>query len=106
MYHYENEDGSHDAFISNEEAKYIPQFLQGIIEHLYGKEDLDESDLHFCMLQLCAIAGIELPPKAELNIQRRVKAMPPSLVNSWLDFNRRHNKSLLRAAAVGVSKNV
>lgn len=82
-----------------EDARYLPHFLEGVIEHIYGDEPLGEDDLHHCLRELCQIAGIDIPEK-EINIKRKSQKkkvrqeISSTLVNSWLDFNKKHNEDL------------
>ncbi len=107
MYHHHQNDPDDlcPDFVFNyeEDARYLPHFLEGVIEQIYSDEALDTDDLHNCLRELCHIAGVDIPTK-EINIKRKKakkknrEDISSTLVSSWLDFNQRHNEELARSS--------
>lgn len=101
MYHHQNDpDDLCPDFVFNyqEDARYLPHFLEGVIEHIYGDKPLGEDDLHHCLRELCQIAGLDIPEK-EINVKRKRQKknredISSNLVSSWLDFNKKFNQGL------------
>lgn len=49
----------------------IDHYFEGILDHLYGSENLDENNLDRCVEEICALLGKKLP-KRPINVQRKL----------------------------------
>jgi hypothetical protein len=51
------------------QLKNASDFLEGILEHLYGNKPLDKNNLDHCIEEICVILGNKFP-KNDLTIKR------------------------------------
>ena len=87
------------VFQNDYDSKYLSEFLEGVIEQLFGEGELDVCDLHHCLNELCVIAGLSAP-KGDIKVERSVKPLSTTVMSSWLEFNKKYTEGLVTVPAV------
>lgn len=95
MYNYIEYEPEHSCKQCEEKEQRIDdarEFLEGIIDHLYGSQPLDKVNLQHCIEELCHFLGVHFD-RDELNIARNKSKIEPYL-KDWMSFNQNYLKEM------------
>jgi len=99
MYFYDEPYAEPECACCNEkdkERENALEFMQGIIDQLYGKERFDEATLENCLDEAAHFFDLKLPKETLAVRPKRTSPEPLSshILNRWKALNNQYLKSL------------